>query len=122
MSVQEQVQEKRARFRAERAALQWKPAASARAESARRRMEDPAYRVEVDRRRGRGASANPEGRFEPVRREGFDDGWDLEDELPSLPTEVIIEKPRTIIARNDSPDIGFDRSINPYRGCEHGCV
>jgi DNA repair photolyase len=149
MSVQEQVQEKRARFRAERAALKWKPAASARAEtaflrfgsrqtsaaagspaeatatdraeSARRRMEDPAYRVEVDRRRGRGASANPEGRFEPVRREGFDDGWDLEDELPSLPTEVIVEKPRTIIARNDSPDIGFDRSINPYRGCEHGC-
>ena len=48
-------------------------------------------------------------------------GWAFEDELPSLDTEIIIEKPRTIIARNDSPDIGFDRSINPYRGCEHGC-
>jgi DNA repair photolyase len=91
------------------------------AEAARRRMDDPAYRVEVDRRRGRGASANPSGRYEPAQREAFDDGWDLEEELPSLPTEVIVEKPRTIITRNDSPDILFEKSINPYRGCEHGC-
>lgn len=91
------------------------------AEAARRRMDDPAYRVETERRRGRGAAANPSGRFEPAQREGFDDGWDLEEELAPLPTEVIIEKPRTIITRNDSPDIGYDRSINPYRGCEHGC-
>jgi DNA repair photolyase len=92
------------------------------AEAARRRMDDPAYRVEVERRRGRGASANPSGRYEPARREGFDDGWDVEEELPSLPTEVIVEKPRTIITRNDSPDILFEKSINPYRGCEHGCA
>ncbi|WP_439651693.1 PA0069 family radical SAM protein [Microvirga puerhi] len=91
------------------------------AEAARRRMDDPAYRVDTDRRRGRGSSANPTGRYEPAMRESFDDGWDIEDELPPLPTEVIIEKPRTIITRNDSPDIGYDRSINPYRGCEHGC-
>ena len=91
------------------------------AEAARRRMDDPSYRVEVDRRRGRGASANPSGRYEPAQREGFDDGWEIEEELPSLPTEVIVEKPRTIIAKNDSPDILFEKSINPYRGCEHGC-
>jgi DNA repair photolyase len=91
------------------------------AEAARRRMDDPAYRVEVDRRRGRGASANPSGRYEPAQSEGFEDGWDIDDELPSLPTEVIVEKPRTIITKNDSPDILFEKSINPYRGCEHGC-
>jgi DNA repair photolyase len=91
------------------------------AEAARRRMEDPAYRVEGERRRGRGSVSNPTGRYEPAKRESFDDGWELEEELPPLPTEVIIEKPRTIITRNDSPDIGYDRSINPYRGCEHGC-
>lgn len=91
------------------------------AEAARRRMDDSSYRVEVDRRRGRGASANPSGRYEPAQREGFEDGWDIEEELPSLPTEVIVEKPRTIITKNDSPDILFEKSINPYRGCEHGC-
>jgi DNA repair photolyase len=91
------------------------------AEGARRRMEDPAYRVEAERRRGRGAAANPAGRYEPAARESFDDGWDLDDEAPPLRTEVILERPRTIITRNDSPDISFDHSINPYRGCEHGC-
>jgi len=91
------------------------------AEMARKRMADPALRVDPALRRGRGASNNPSGRFEPVQRERFDDGWDLEEEAPAIPTEVTIEKPRTIITRNDSPDISFDRSINPYRGCEHGC-
>ena len=62
-------------------------------------MEDPAYRVEADRRRGRGSPANPTGRFEPVRRETFEDGWAFEEEIAPLPTEVIIEKPRTIIAQ-----------------------
>nr|WP_262270111.1 PA0069 family radical SAM protein [Microvirga sp. HBU65207] len=85
-------------------------------------MDDPAYRVEVERRRGRGASANPSGRYEPAQREAFDDGWDMDEELPVLPTEVIVEKPRTIVTRNDSPDILFEKSINPYRGCEHGCA
>lgn len=83
---------------------------------------DPRDRLAVERRRGRGAALNPTGRFEPARREAFVDGWDIEEELPAIATEVTVEKPRTIIARNDSPDISFDRSINPYRGCEHGCV
>ncbi len=79
-------------------------------------------RIEVDRRRGRGAGLNPGGRFEPQRRETFDDGWQTLEELPPFKTEVQIEKPRTAITRNESPDIPFDRSINPYRGCEHGCI
>jgi DNA repair photolyase len=78
--------------------------------------------VEDDRRRGRGATLNPSGRFEPISRHIFDDGWQTIDELPEFRTQVQVEKPRTIITRNDSPDIPFDRSINPYRGCEHGCV
>lgn len=79
-------------------------------------------RVDDMRRRGRGAAVNPSGRFEPMSRHVFDDGWQTLDELPPFKTEVTSEAPRTIIARNDSPDIPFDRSINPYRGCEHGCV
>ncbi|HEX8665983.1 MAG TPA: PA0069 family radical SAM protein [Beijerinckiaceae bacterium] len=78
--------------------------------------------AEAETRRGRGAVSNPHARFEPVERERFDDGWDLAEEPAPIRTEVTIEKPRAIITRNDSPDIGFDRSINPYRGCEHGCV
>ena len=73
-------------------------------------------------RRGRGATANPDGRYEAARREAFDDGWDHEDAAPRLRTEVTPEHARTILTRNASPDIPFDRSINPYRGCEHGCV
>ena len=79
-------------------------------------------RVEAERRRGRGATSNLSGRYEPERRVGFDDGWGTVDELPPFQTEVTIEKPKAIITRNSSPDIGFDRSINPYRGCEHGCA
>ena len=78
--------------------------------------------VEEERRRGRGAVTNPAGRYEPVRAEAFDDGWTPDEEIPPVQTQVTIEKPRTIITRNDSPDISFDRSINAYRGCEHGCV
>jgi len=76
----------------------------------------------VDLRRGRGAASNATGRFETLRREDFDDGWERGETLEPLKTEVVLERPRTIIARNESPDISFDRSINPYRGCEHGCV
>jgi DNA repair photolyase len=90
-------------------------------DAARRRRTDPAFRVDEALRRGRGSVSNPSGRLETVSREGFTDGWDLDEELPSIETEVTIEKARTIIARNNSPDILFDRSINPYRGCEHGC-
>ncbi|AVA20511.1 PA0069 family radical SAM protein [Rhizobium sp. CB3171] len=85
-------------------------------------IADTGLRVEIDRRRGRGAGLNPSGRFEPLRRETFDDGWQTLEELPPFKTEVQVEKPRTAITRNESPDISFDRSINPYRGCEHGCI
>ena len=79
-------------------------------------------RLDDHRRRGRGAAVNPAGRFEPTAPEALDDGWESLGDLPALKTEVRLETPRTVITRNDSPDIGFDRSINPYRGCEHGCV
>src|SRR5690242_14165333 len=78
--------------------------------------------VEHERRRGRGAQSNASGRYEPQARVAFDDGWRTLDDLPPFKTEVQIDATRKIITRNDSPDIGFDRSINPYRGCEHGCV
>lgn len=78
--------------------------------------------VDPTRRRGRAATINRSGRYETEIREAIDDGWDRDEELPPLKTEVAIEKPKTVITRNDSPDIAFDRSINPYRGCEHGCV
>lgn len=85
-------------------------------------IEEAGARVIPDRRRGRGAGVNPSGRFEKLERHAFDDGWNSFEDLPPFKTDVQIEKPRTIITRNDSPDISFDRSINPYRGCEHGCV
>jgi DNA repair photolyase len=78
--------------------------------------------VDRDRRRGRGTLSNASGRYEPTARISFDDGWRSIEELPAFETTVTEEKARKIITRNDSPDIGFDRSINPYRGCEHGCV
>ena len=81
-----------------------------------------ALRLDEDQRRGRGAALNMPGRFEKQQREGFDDGWEIPDDLPPLKTTVQEEKARTIITRNSSPDISFDRSINPYRGCEHGCI
>lgn len=85
-------------------------------------VNDAPERIEAERRRGRGATINPTGRFEPAARSDFHDGWDLPEDLPPFATRVIAEQARTIITRNDSPDIGFDRSANPYRGCEHGCV
>ncbi|QRM54504.1 PA0069 family radical SAM protein [Sinorhizobium sp. BG8] len=85
-------------------------------------MAQSGMRIEIDRRRGRGAGLNFSGRFEPLAREAFDDGWDSIEDLPPFKTEVQVEKPRTIITRNESPDIPFDRSVNPYRGCEHGCI
>ncbi len=77
----------------------------------------------VPPRKGRGAASNSSGRFETERRVPFDDGWGSTDLEPlPLTTVLSVDATRTIIARNDSPDIGFDRSINPYRGCEHGCI
>ncbi|TGQ34287.1 MULTISPECIES: PA0069 family radical SAM protein [unclassified Mesorhizobium] len=93
-----------------------------RAEMANAMIEQSGVRVRPDRNRGRSAGINPSGRFEPVSRHVFDDGWNSLEELPPFKTEVQVERPRTIITRNESPDISFDRSINPYRGCEHGCV
>ncbi|GAA5540106.1 MULTISPECIES: PA0069 family radical SAM protein [Brucella] len=93
-----------------------------RAEHANALVGEAGLRIDHSRRRGRGAGINPTGRFEPTTREDFDDGWTTLEELPAFNTDVQVEKPRTIITRNDSPDISFDRSINPYRGCEHGCI
>ena len=89
-------------------------------------------------RKGRGAGINPEGRFEHESREAFDDGWGHEDatrevfddgwehaddgDAPALKTTVTIEHAKSIISRNASPDVPFTQSINPYRGCEHGCI
>ena len=73
--------------------------------------------------KGRGALSNASGRYEAFKAEAFDDGWTGEDEAAApLRTSLTPERPRKIITRNDSPDVGFDRSINPYRGCEHGCI
>jgi DNA repair photolyase len=71
-------------------------------------------------KRQRGSYTNTSGRFERLSRESFDDGWG-EEELPPFRTQTLPERAVTIITRNESPDIPFDRSINPYRGCEHGC-
>ena len=78
--------------------------------------------LDQERRRGRGAQSNASGRFEAEARVAFDDGWQSLDDLPPFKTVVGVDTARKVITRNDSPDIGFDRSINPYRGCEHGCV
>ena len=78
--------------------------------------------VEAVRRRGRGSVSNASGRYEPLARALIDDGWDSLAELPPFKTDVTVEKAKTIISRNVSPDLEFDRSINPYRGCEHGCI
>jgi DNA repair photolyase len=77
-------------------------------------------------RKGRGATINPPNRFEPQQAAPFDDGWNTLAaefaDLPKLPTTLIRDASRSVIAWNQSPDIGFDRAVNPYRGCEHGCV
>jgi DNA repair photolyase len=86
------------------------------------RFSEPAEPVGSERRRGRGTVTNRSGRFEKESRIEIDDGWNSLEEMPPFETVVAIEKPKTIITRNESPDISFDRSINPYRGCEHGCV
>jgi DNA repair photolyase len=73
--------------------------------------------------RGRASQSNDSGRFEAFCRAEFNDGWSEDDGEPrQIETTLTVEKARAIISRNDSPDIGFDRSINPYRGCEHGCI
>jgi DNA repair photolyase len=73
-------------------------------------------------RKGRGAAGNPAGRFDVSWRVPVDDGWTPDEDVPPLRTVLTPDSARSVIARNNSPDVGFDRSINPYRGCEHGCV
>jgi DNA repair photolyase len=86
------------------------------ADLARRKLVDPS------RNRGRGAQSNVSGRFERQARVDFDDGWAVEEPLAPFETREHIERAKTIITKNQSPDVGFDRSINAYRGCEHGCA
>src|ERR1700759_3341312 len=85
-------------------------------------LPELAVAIDRERRRGRGAQSNSSGRYEAEARVAFDDGWQSLEELPPFKTTVTLDTARKVITRNDSPDIGFDRSINPYRGCEHGCV
>ena len=74
-----------------------------------------------DRARARGSATNAAGRFEAQRRDWADDGWNLPEEERLIRTEVRLERPRSALSYNRSPDLPFDRSVNPYRGCEHGC-
>ena len=77
-------------------------------------------------RRGRGAVSNPPNRYDRAARDPFDDGWGTLEralaDLPPLATELTPDRSKSALTWNDSPDIGFDRSVNPYRGCEHGCI
>ncbi len=84
--------------------------------------QTPAKASEARRQKGRGALTNVSGRYEAEHRVGEDDGWGVLGMMPVLRTHVTKERARSIITRNESPDISFEQSINPYRGCEHGCV
>ncbi|MBK5911366.1 radical SAM protein [Rhodothalassium salexigens] len=86
-------------------------------------MLDGTSQIKPQQRRGRGAGSNAAGRYERHTRQGLDDGWgSLDAEGEALRTHVTVDAARRVITRNNSPDIPFDRSVNPYRGCEHGCV
>lgn len=74
------------------------------------------------RAKARGTLAQPAPRYEPIRRDWAHDGWDIPEEERSVAREVTLDRPRSAIAWNQSPDLGFDRAVNPYRGCEHGCI
>ncbi len=91
-----------------------------------RSQPSPQHPMPSAARKGRGAGINPPVRFERSATEPFDDGWSTLEaafaELPPLPTTLTKDSSRSALAYNTSPDVGFDRSINPYRGCEHGCV
>ena len=87
---------------------------------------EPSYARAPQMFRGRGATLSPPSRYDRQTAESFDDGWssagpDFGD-LPPLPTTLLRDASRSVISWNTSPDLGFDRSVNPYRGCEHGCV
>src|SRR5690349_17768042 len=82
----------------------------------------PDDEIEQPQHNGRGALSNASSRFDDEKKIRTTDGWDIEDELPPLRTTLTRDATRSIITRNTSPDVPFDRSINPYRGCEHGCI
>lgn len=73
-------------------------------------------------RKGRGANLNMDGRYESLQREAVADGWWFDEEAPPLKTTLIADTSKSVISYNESPDLPFDRTINPYRGCEHGCI
>jgi DNA repair photolyase len=85
-------------------------------------MSEDHLPIPQDRRKGRAATSNATNRFERLQVQAVDDGWARDEALPPLRTKVTVERPRHVITRNTSPDISFDQSINPYRGCEHGCI
>jgi len=86
-------------------------------------MADSDFVSPVHARRGRGALSNADGRFEPYAHEAVDDGWGSGDEpVPPVKTTVQTDRARSVIVHQKSPDIPFEQSINPYRGCEHGCI
>ncbi len=85
-------------------------------------MHDARHVLDTARRPGRGAGSSRCGRFEPHTREATDDGWDIPEDSGVLRTEVREERPRSVINYVRSPDLPFDRTLNPYRGCEHGCI
>jgi DNA repair photolyase len=88
-------------------------------------MYRPMDESDIDRRgihKGRGAVTNASGRFDSHQHESFDDGWDSALEVERPTTEVHTDSSRSILVFNESPDLPFDRSVNPYRGCEHGCI
>jgi len=85
-------------------------------------MTDKTGILPGQRLRARGADSNRAGRFEATGREAFDDGWDMAEEDRLVATDVRLERPRSALTYQKSPDLPFDRSINPYRGCEHGCI
>lgn len=85
-------------------------------------MSDRSTLLPGQRIRARGADSNHAGRFEATDRKAWDDGWDIPEEERLVATEVRLERPRSALSWNRSPDLPFDRSINPYRGCEHGCI
>lgn len=78
--------------------------------------------IQLKKVKGRGALSNQEGRFESNQRFALDDGWYQQEPVEAYKTEVSVDKSRTVISRNTSPDVPFDQSVNPYRGCEHGCI
>ena len=87
--------------------------------------EQPLYpddAIALPQHNGRGALSNASSRYDDEKKIRTTDGWDIDDELPPLRTTLTRDATRTILARNTSPDVPFDRSINPYRGCEHGCI